>query len=118
MLPRLHVAEAAQPDEAIRIVEIAVLTDDAHADRLLPFDEVIVEDVHEHVALAWMQRVLAQLEDRVGRLIDHALEDPAVWIDAHVLDSGRLAAHENLEGLLAAIVPDCATCDARCCRDD
>jgi hypothetical protein len=46
----LHVREAAEPDEAVRVVEVAELPDDAHAASLLALDEVLVEDPDQGVA--------------------------------------------------------------------
>ena len=63
-LPRFHVVEAAQPDEAVRIVEVAELADDGHALGLLALDEMAVEDVDQRVARAGMQVILAELDDR------------------------------------------------------
>ena len=59
----LHVRKAAQPDEHVRPVEVAKLTDHRHAGVFLWFDEVAVEQADERVAGAGMQGILAQFDD-------------------------------------------------------
>lgn len=53
----------AQPDEAVRVVEVAELPDDVHADHLLGLDELAVEQLDQGVATPRMERVLAQVHD-------------------------------------------------------
>jgi len=60
--PRIHVPESPQPDETIGPVGIAKCPDDLHAERVLGFDEVSFEHVDQRVALARVQRVLAELD--------------------------------------------------------
>ena len=60
----LHVAESAQPHESIRVIEVAELADHLQAECLLRFDELAIEEIDEDVALAGMQDVLAQLDNR------------------------------------------------------
>ena len=50
-------------NEAIGIVKIAELPHHAHAFPFLRFDELAVEQLDQHIALARVQRVLAQLDD-------------------------------------------------------
>ncbi len=57
--PGRHVAEAADPHEAVGIVQVAELADHAHADGFLGLDELRVEQRYQDVALARMQGVLA-----------------------------------------------------------
>ena len=68
----LHVREVPDPDEAIRIREIAELPEDAHAVALLGLDEVLLEHAHQGFARARVERVLAQLDDRANG-IHHTL---------------------------------------------
>jgi hypothetical protein len=60
---RRHVLEPAQPDEAVSMVQVAELADHAHAQCLLRLDEFAIEQLDQHVPLARVQRVLAQLDD-------------------------------------------------------
>jgi hypothetical protein len=78
---RGHVGEAAQPDEAVGVVEVAERGEHPCADRFLGLDEFALEQGDQVVAAARMQRVLAQLEHRDGVVGDsgrHA-SAPAGW---------------------------------------
>src|SRR5258707_4707427 len=66
LLPRRHVGKAAQPDEAIRITEIAELPDDPHACGFLSFHEFPVEQLDESVAGPGIERVLPEIDDRAA----------------------------------------------------
>src|SRR4051812_35430610 len=59
---RRHVWKAADPDEAVRPIKIAKRADELDADGFLRFDELALEKLDQHVALARVQRVLAKLE--------------------------------------------------------
>jgi hypothetical protein len=61
---RGHVGESAQPDEAVRVVQVAKAAEDGHAQRLLRLDELALEQVDQHISLARVQRVLAELDRR------------------------------------------------------
>ncbi len=63
---RWHVAESAQPDEAVRIVEVAELADHGHAGRFERVEELLFEQARERVEATGMQRVLAQFDDRAA----------------------------------------------------
>ena len=67
LAPRLHVGEAAQPHETVRIVEIAELADDRHALGFLALDQLAIEDVDQRIAGAGHKIVLAQFDDRRQR---------------------------------------------------
>ena len=58
-----HVAKPPQPDKSIRVVEIAELADHPHPQGFLALDEFAVEEVDEDITLAWMQGVLAELNN-------------------------------------------------------
>jgi hypothetical protein len=58
-----HVAKAPDPDESIRLVEVAELADHRHVDRFLCLDELAVEELDQDVSPARMERVLPELED-------------------------------------------------------
>jgi hypothetical protein len=45
-----HVAEAAQPDESVWVVEMPELSEHAHADGLLRLDELSVEQLDRRFA--------------------------------------------------------------------
>src|SRR5438067_2371490 len=62
---RWHVAKAAQPDEAIGIVEVAELTEEPDARRSLGLDELLLEEADQVLAPAGVERVLPQLEDGI-----------------------------------------------------
>ena len=62
-LARRHVAEAAKPDEGVRIVEVPELAEHVHADRLLRLDELAIEELDQRLALAWAERIAAQLDN-------------------------------------------------------
>src|SRR5438132_79713 len=64
---RIHVRESAEPDEAISIIEIAELADEAHPRGLLRFDEFTFEELDQLVAAAGTQRVLSELDDHRTR---------------------------------------------------
>ncbi len=63
---RVHVGEAAQPDEAIGPVEVAEGADHLHPERFLRLDEVVLEEVDQGITLAVMQRVLPEFDDRIS----------------------------------------------------
>jgi hypothetical protein len=60
---RCHVRESTQPDEAIRLVEIAELADEPHPEHFLALDELTLEEGDERLPRAGLQRVLAEFED-------------------------------------------------------
>jgi hypothetical protein len=60
---RSHVAEAAQPDEAVRIVEISELAEQVHAKLLLALDELTIEKLDQRLAAAGTERIAAKLDD-------------------------------------------------------
>ncbi len=64
-IARGHVGKAAQPDEAVGIVEIAERADPVHADRLLRLDQPALEEVDQRLAPARAQRVAAQFDHAV-----------------------------------------------------
>jgi hypothetical protein len=68
---RLHVAEAAQPHEAVRVVEIPELAENLHAERLLRLDELTVEEFDQRVARAGAKGIAAQLDYGAG-LVAHS----------------------------------------------
>jgi hypothetical protein len=85
-----HVAESAQPDEAVRVVEVAELADHLHADRLLRLDELAVEELDQHVTLPRMERVLTKLDDRRPAWARHAPDRlPARWPYGKIHKSGN-----------------------------
>ena len=61
---RRHISKAADPDEAIRIIQIAKLSDERYAERFLAFDKFPFEKLDQDVAHARSQSVLAKLQDR------------------------------------------------------
>jgi hypothetical protein len=71
LLPQRHVGKAAQPDEAVRITEVAELTDDPHACGFLRFHELPVEQLDESVAGPGIERVLPEIDNglQVVRLV-------------------------------------------------
>jgi hypothetical protein len=54
----IHVAETAQPDEAIRIVQVAKLSDHNHAGCFLTFNKVPFEKRDQHFAPTGHESVL------------------------------------------------------------
>src|SRR5262245_6337167 len=66
LLPRRHVGIAAQPDEAVRITEVAELPDDPHARGFLRFHEFPVEQLDESVAGPGIERVLPEIDNRAA----------------------------------------------------
>src|SRR2546428_772953 len=74
-----HVRETSEPDEAIGIIEIAELTDDAHPGGLLRLDKLGVEEIDEGITLARMECVLAELDDH------DALSKSMIQFVSHVL---------------------------------
>ena len=70
----VHVGESAQPHKAIRIIQVAKLADDAHAQRFLAFDELPVEKCDQRVALSRVERVLAELHHRTAAFDGHDVE--------------------------------------------
>ena len=60
--PRLHVRKPAHPYEAVWVVEIAERAEHMAAKLLLAFDETSFEQLDQHIALARMERVVAQLK--------------------------------------------------------
>ena len=73
----LHVRELPDPDEAIRIREIAELPEDAHAVALLGLDEVLLQHAHQGLARARVERGLAQLDDRATEFHHTVIFDQA-----------------------------------------
>jgi hypothetical protein len=59
-----HVAKASEPDEAVRVVQVAKLNH-PHPNCLLSLDELTVEQIDERVPHARVEPVLPQLDDRV-----------------------------------------------------
>ena len=64
--PRLHVAEAAEPDERVRVVQVPELPEHVHADGLLARDELALEQLDQRLPSTRVQRVSPQLDDRAG----------------------------------------------------
>jgi hypothetical protein len=64
-----HVVEPSQPDEPVGVVQVAELSQDRHADRLLGLDELPVEEIDQHLPPAGMQRVLPQFDDRIPYVV-------------------------------------------------
>ena len=73
---RLHIGEAADPDEAVRVIQVAEGRDDRAAKRLLALNKFALEEFDQYVALAGLERVVAELESRIG----HALKSSATWL--------------------------------------
>ena len=65
-VPDRHVGEPTDPHEPVRVVEIAELADDVHADCLLGLDELAVEQLDQVVAPGGVQRVLPELDHRAA----------------------------------------------------
>src|SRR5262245_56839655 len=61
---RFHVSKPAQPDKAIRIIQVAKLSDHRHAGYFLTFDKVPFEKRDQHFAPVGHERVLPKLHDR------------------------------------------------------
>src|SRR5436190_9629671 len=70
---RRHVGEAAEPDETIGIIHVAKLANDNDASRLLGLDELLFEKVDQHIAHAWLQRVLPKLHHRAAGAHAHGI---------------------------------------------
>src|SRR5262249_42968111 len=68
---RGHIAKPAQPDETIRIFQIAKLADHDHARRFLSFDELFFEKRDQHFASAGHKSVLAEFYYRTTGSIAH-----------------------------------------------
>ena len=62
--PGGHVTKSPQPHESIRVINVAELAEHHHPECFLALDELSIKKIHENIALAWMQRVLTQLDDR------------------------------------------------------
>jgi hypothetical protein len=58
----VHRGEAAHPHEPVRVVQVAELSDDVDAGRLLPADELAVEERDERIPGPGTKRVLPQLD--------------------------------------------------------
>src|SRR5262245_64126004 len=58
---RFHVSKPAQPDEAIRIIQVAKLSDHGHAGRFLALNETLFEKRDERFASAGHESVLPKL---------------------------------------------------------
>ena len=56
---RRHVAEAAQPDEAVGIVEVPELAEHLHSDLFLRFDELPIEELDQRLPRTRTERVTA-----------------------------------------------------------
>ena len=61
---RVHVAKAPEPNEIVRPIEIAKRPDHLHSNRFLRFDELPLENFDQRFASAFVERVLAELDDR------------------------------------------------------
>src|SRR6266487_4636643 len=70
---RRHVGEAAEPDETIGIVHVAKLPNDSDAGGFLGPDEFLFEKIDQHVAHAWLQRVLPKLHHRATGAPAHGI---------------------------------------------
>ena len=70
LLACLHVGEAAHPDEAVGIVEIPELAENAHPDRLLCLHELAVEELDQRLPLTRAQLIAAEFDDlaRIGAM--------------------------------------------------
>src|SRR3546814_5244799 len=62
-----HVGKPAQPDETLRVVEIAELPENRHPDRLLRLDEGTVEQRDQRVP-----RMRAQRGDRKSKRLNYS----------------------------------------------
>jgi hypothetical protein len=58
-----HVGKAPEPDEAVRIVEIAEPSDQPDPHRFLALDECPVEELEQDVSLPRLHHVLPELDD-------------------------------------------------------
>src|SRR5215471_4092856 len=68
---RFHVGEPAQPDKAIRIIQVAKLSDHGHAGRFLTFDELALEKGDQYFASAGHKSVLAEFYNGTTGSIAH-----------------------------------------------
>src|SRR5215475_1008327 len=70
---RDHIGKPAQPDEPIRIIQVAKLSDHGHAGRFLTFDEVPFEKRDQHFASAGHESVLPKFDYSTARFIAHCI---------------------------------------------
>src|SRR4030095_4882173 len=70
---RFHVSKPAQPDEAIRIVQVAKLSDHGHTGRFLTFDEDLFEKRDQHFAAAGHESVLPKFHYRTAGFTAHCI---------------------------------------------
>src|ERR1700752_5081772 len=63
---------ATDPDEPLRIVSDTKLADDVHAEPLLGLEEVFLEVLDEGIDPTWDDFVVAELDELLRRLVDHA----------------------------------------------
>jgi hypothetical protein len=76
-----HAGKAAQPHEAVGRVQVAKLPHHGHAHGLLRVDERAVEQLDQRIALAGVQRVLAQLHHLAGDVADgHGGQKWRMWL--------------------------------------
>src|SRR5579872_393654 len=61
--PLLHIRELAEPNEVLRVVEIAVVPDREHAAPLLALDEMTLEECDELLASVRFQDVPSRFDD-------------------------------------------------------
>jgi hypothetical protein len=61
--PRRHVGKTPEPNESVRIIEIAELADDFHPDSLLRLHEFPIEQIDQYVPFSGVQSVLSELND-------------------------------------------------------
>src|SRR5215831_9301073 len=70
---RDYIGKPAQPDEPIRIIQVAKLSDHGHASRFLTFDEVPFEKRDQHFASAGHEGVLAKFDYGTAGFIAHCI---------------------------------------------
>lgn len=59
LLTRRHISKTANPDEAVRIVDIAESTNNMGTDSFLWFDEVLLKERNQRVAVSSIKCLLA-----------------------------------------------------------
>ena len=77
--------EAAQPDKAIRVIQIIKLPEDLHSHGLLRFDEFALEEPDQFVAPARVQAVHSELDDRRIRQMAHTRSNSMIQFVSQVL---------------------------------
>jgi len=70
---RGHIGKPTQPDEAIRIIQVAKLSYHNHAGRFLTFDEVPFEKRNKHFASAGHETVLPKFDYWAAGAVAHRI---------------------------------------------